>query len=55
MKNKREGYCYVCGDVVAEEQGIAEQIERKSGESGWGDKKWVVRHIECQPPTEETK
>jgi hypothetical protein len=55
MKNQREGYCYVCGDVVEEEKGIAEQIDREEGSAGWGTKKWVVRHVECQPPTKENK
>lgn len=49
MKNKFEGYCYICGELVEEEKGIAEQIERKSGDVGWGKTKWVVRHKECRP------
>jgi hypothetical protein len=50
MKNRFEGYCYVCGDVVPEEQGIAEPLPRNPGEAGWGQTKWCVRHTACKPP-----
>jgi hypothetical protein len=57
MKNKYEGFCYVCGEVVPEEAGIAEQRERKPGEAGWGKTTWSVRHKECKPEeaTEDRK
>lgn len=50
MKNKFEGYCYVCGEVVPEEQGIAEQKPRDPGEIGFGKTKWSVRHKTCKEP-----
>lgn len=52
MKNKREGYCYVCGEIVPEDAGIAEQKKREPGDPGWGDTRWVVRHKECDPEKE---
>jgi hypothetical protein len=57
MKNKFEGYCYVCGEVVPEEVGVAEQVPRKSGEAGFGNTKWVVRHQACRAivPIEDEK
>jgi len=54
MKNKFEGYCYVCGEVVEEEKGMAVQLPRKPGDSGWGATKWAVRHEHCKPPVEQT-
>jgi hypothetical protein len=54
MKNKFEGFCYVCGEVVPEEQGLAEQLPRKPGEAGWGSTKWSVRHKTCNPPPPES-
>jgi hypothetical protein len=54
MKNKFEGFCYVCGEVVPEEQGLAEQIPRKPGLAGWGNTTWAVRHKTCKPPTPES-
>jgi hypothetical protein len=53
MKNRFEDYCYVCGEVVHEQEGIAETIPRRYGDSGSGSTKWVVRHNECVPPKEE--
>jgi len=47
MKNKYEGYCYVCGEVVEEEKGIAEQHPRNPGDTGFGPTKWMVRHPNC--------
>lgn len=55
MKNKREGYCYVCGEVVPEGKGLVEQLLRKSGEAGWGKEKWSVRHTTCEPTQTEEK
>jgi len=49
MKNRFEDYCYICGDLVEEEKGIVEQIERKPGDVGWGKTRWVVRHHDCKP------
>ena len=51
MKNKLEDFCYVCGEVVPEEAGLAEQVLRKPGDPGWGTTRYVVRHTTCQPPT----
>jgi len=48
MKNKFEGFCYVCGEVVPEGAGVTEQQPRKSGEAGFGSTKWVVRHSTCK-------
>ena len=48
IKNKYEGFCYVCGGVVAEEKGLAERIKREPGTAGFGDTKWSVRHKECK-------
>jgi uncharacterized protein CbrC (UPF0167 family) len=53
MKNKFEDYCYVCGELVPEERGVAEQMERKPGDAGWGKTKWVVRHTNCQAPKDK--
>jgi len=50
MKNKFEGFCYVCGELVPEEEGLAEQTTRKPGNAGWGATKWSVRHKQCKPP-----
>jgi hypothetical protein len=47
MKNKYEDYCYICGEVVMEGAGVAEQVPRKSGEAGFGSTKWIVRHTAC--------
>ena len=52
MTNKYESYCYVCGEVVPEEQGVVEKRERKSGEVGFGESKSVVRHKGCEPQKE---
>lgn len=52
MKNKFEGFCYLCGGVVEEEKGIAERVKRQLGDPGWGETKWVVRHPECKPQKE---
>jgi hypothetical protein len=49
MKNKREDWCYVCGELVPEETGIAEQKPRQPGDPGWGGTRWVVRHTTCPP------
>jgi hypothetical protein len=49
MKNKFEDFCYICGDIVYEGKGFAEQIERKPGDLGWGKFRWVVRHPNCRP------
>jgi hypothetical protein len=49
MRNKFEGYCYVCGELVPEEQGLAEQLPRDPGDAGWGKTKWCVRHRDCKP------
>jgi hypothetical protein len=49
IRNIHEGYCYVCGGVVPEEQGIAEQLPRNPGDAGWGKTDWKVRHKECDP------
>ena len=49
LKNKYEGFCYVCGGVVAEEKGFAEKIRREPGTAGFGATKWGVRHKECEP------
>jgi hypothetical protein len=55
MKNKFEDFCYVCGEVVPEEQGLAERLSRTPGEAGWGETKWGVRHKTCAtPPPEST-
>ena len=54
MKNKYEDYCYVCGDLVLEEQGIVEKHPRKSGDVGFGPTKWLVRHPNC-PSSLNTK
>jgi hypothetical protein len=51
-KNKFEGFCYVCGDVVLEMQGIAEQRPRIPGEAGWGKTQWSVRHKTCKSESE---
>jgi hypothetical protein len=51
MKNKLEDFCYVCGEVVPEEVGLAEQVLRKPSDPGWGRTRYVVRHTTCQPPT----
>lgn len=48
MKNKREEYCYVCGEIVHEGEGVVEQKARQPGDPGWGDTNWVVRHNECK-------
>lgn len=50
MKNKFEDWCYICGELVEEEKGIAEQKARKPGDPGWGSTRWVVRHPNCTPP-----
>ena len=55
MKNKFEDWCYVCGELVPEQQGLAEQQDRKPGTTGWGKTKWVVRHTTCQPEAAEKK
>lgn len=52
MRNKFEGFCYVCGEVVLEEKGIAEQHARSPGDPGWGKTVWVVRHTTCKPQEE---
>jgi hypothetical protein len=49
MKNKYEDFCYVCGEVVAELEGLVEQVPREPGDRGWGPTKWIVRHPNCQP------
>jgi hypothetical protein len=49
MKNKYEDYCYVCGELVLEEAGVAEQRARQPGGPGWGKTVWVVRHTDCRP------
>ena len=54
MKNKYEDYCYVCGDLVLEEQDIVEQHPRNSGDTGFGPTKWMVRHSNC-PSSLKTK
>ena len=53
MKNKFEGYCYVCGDIVVEGKGLAEQLPRQPADAGWGDTKWSVRHTTCKPTQSE--
>lgn len=55
MKNKFEDWCYVCGELVPEEAGIAEQIARKPGDAGWGPTKWVVRHKTCRAEQSESR
>lgn len=52
MKNKFDGYCYVCALYVEEEKGIAERIKRHPGDPGWGETVWAVRHPNCIPPKE---
>jgi hypothetical protein len=54
MKNKFKGFCYVCGEVVPEKEGLTEQLPRKSGEAGWGKTKWGVRHKTCVTPPPES-
>jgi hypothetical protein len=49
MKNKFEGFCYVCGEVVLEEQGMVDQLPRNPADAGWGSTKWCVRHKTCEP------
>jgi hypothetical protein len=49
MKNKFEEFCYVCGEVVPEQAGLAEQRPREAGDAGFGKTKWVVRHTTCTP------
>jgi len=49
MKNKFEDFCYVCGELVPEENGVAEQRARSPGDPGWGATRWVVRHTICNP------
>jgi hypothetical protein len=53
MKNKFEGDCYVCGQLVEEEKGIAEQIKRPPYAAGFGDAIWAVRHKDCRKQTAE--
>jgi hypothetical protein len=53
MKNRFESWCYICGELVEEQQGLAEQVERNAGDSGWGKTKWVVRHMTCKPLAQE--
>jgi hypothetical protein len=50
MKNKFEGYCYVCGNVVPEGAGVAEALPRNPGEVGFGKTKWGVRCKTCKQP-----
>jgi hypothetical protein len=52
MKNKFEGFCYVCGEVVEEGKGLAEQIQRQPWMAGWGETTWSVRHTTCTPQME---
>jgi hypothetical protein len=52
MKNKYEDFCYVCGEVVPEEKGVAEQRARSPGDPGWGATRWVTRHTTCKPQEE---
>jgi hypothetical protein len=54
MKNKYEGYCRVCGEVVAEGKGLAETIKRQPGMAGFGATVWAVRHNNCMAPTAES-
>ena len=49
MKNRYEDYCYVCGEIVEEEKGVAERKARNPGDTGFGSTKWVVRHTTCKP------
>jgi hypothetical protein len=51
MKNKREDWCYVCGEFVPVGEGIAETKARQSGDAGWGATRWVVRHTQCKEET----
>ena len=51
-ENKYEDWCYVCGELVPEEQGIAEQKARGPGDPGWGATRWIVRHKTCNPQKE---
>ena len=55
MKNKFEGYCYVCGEVVPEGQGLAETLPRSPGDAGWGKTKWSVRHKTCERPLDSAE
>lgn len=54
MRNKFEDWCYVCGELVEEEKGIAERIKRTPSDPTWswgkGDTRWAVRHPNCPPP-----
>jgi hypothetical protein len=54
MQNHFEGYCYVCGLVVEEEKGIAEQVHKRflsPRAPGFGEYRWCVRHVTCPQPT----
>jgi hypothetical protein len=54
MKNKYEGYCYVCGEVVREGEGGVERRKAQPWEAKDADgMTWGVRHNECPPPKEE--
>ncbi len=54
MKNRYEGYCYVCGELVEQEKGVAEQVHKSflsPSAPGYGDYRWCVRHTGCERPT----
>ena len=53
MKNKYEGFCYVCGSVVEEEKGVAIQVPRQIGDPGWGGARWAVAHPDCEREAKE--
>lgn len=58
MKNKFEGSCYVCGELVEEERGVAEKILHLPTAGGFGDSEgrvWGVRHKECKRLTDEER